>query len=109
MTRFLHGWDLGPLVRAVLVQVNGKTVLERYTGTTAGQSRSVASVTKSVVSTLIGIALAEHRIRGLDERLDQLLPKFATLMRPEVAAITVDGPGLLEMIATVIAPAVSGA
>ena len=88
VTQFLHGWDFGPLVRAVLVQVNGKTVLERYAGTTAAQSRSVASVTKSVVSTLVGIALAEHRIRGLDERLDQLLPKFADLMRPEVAAIT---------------------
>jgi CubicO group peptidase (beta-lactamase class C family) len=86
--RYLGGWEFAPKVRAVLVQVNGKMLLQRYSGKAAAQSRSVASVTKSVISTLIGIAIAEHRIKGLDERLDHLLPRFKAVMKSETKAIT---------------------
>ena len=49
----------------------------------------MASITKSVVSTLVGIAVAEHRLAGLDQTLATALPAYAAIMRPEVAAITV--------------------
>src|SRR6187431_2095336 len=41
--------------RALLVSVCGRPVLERYDHSTAGDHHNVASVTKSVVSTMIGI------------------------------------------------------
>jgi CubicO group peptidase (beta-lactamase class C family) len=76
-------------VRAVLVTVGGQTVVERYyRGSDAGQSEDVRSVTKSVMSTLVGVALSEGDLEGLDQRLDRLLPAYAGTMTPEVAAIT---------------------
>lgn len=75
-------------MRAVLVSVDGRTVVERYPGSTADESRDIYSVTKSVMSTLIGIAIADHRLAGLDQTLDQLLPDYASTMSPEVAGIT---------------------
>ena len=75
-------------IRAVLISVDGRTVVERYPGATVDGTRNIYSVTKSVMSTLIGIAIAEHRLTGLDQTLGQMLPDDASMMRPEVAAIT---------------------
>jgi CubicO group peptidase (beta-lactamase class C family) len=44
-------------IRAILVIANGRTVFERYYRSTASESHNVASVTKSVTSTLVGIAV----------------------------------------------------
>jgi CubicO group peptidase (beta-lactamase class C family) len=46
------------------------------------------SVTKSVVSTLVGIALEEGLIGSIDDTLEQLLPRYADVMSPEVAGTT---------------------
>jgi CubicO group peptidase (beta-lactamase class C family) len=45
-------------------------------------------VTKSVVSTLVGIALDEGLTGSVDDRLGQLLPGYADVMSPAVARIT---------------------
>jgi len=74
-------------IRAIIVQVDGRTRYEHYYSTSADQSRSSFSVTKSVMSTLIGIAIHEGRLR-LDERLDEMLPRQASEMRPSVARVT---------------------
>jgi CubicO group peptidase (beta-lactamase class C family) len=74
--------------RALLVSVCGRPVLQRYDNSSATDHHNVASVTKSVVSTLIGIALTEGFIRGLDETLAQLLPQHAADMSPAVASLT---------------------
>lgn len=74
-------------IRAVIVTVAGRTRFERYYHCTPDQTRSVFSVTKSVFSTLIGIAVAQGKLR-LDERLAQMLPRYASLMTPRVAAVT---------------------
>lgn len=87
--KFLQTYSYYDSIRAVLVSVDGQPVVERYTGSTSDQSWNVASITKSVVSTLVGIAVAEHRLAGLDQNLATVLPAYAAIMRPEVAAITV--------------------
>jgi len=75
-------------VQAVLVSVCGKTVLERYDKSTASDFHDVASVTKSVTSTLVGLALADGSIKSLEQPLAQLLPHHVKDMTPRVAAIT---------------------
>jgi CubicO group peptidase (beta-lactamase class C family) len=48
----------------------------------------VWSVTKSVISALIGIAIGEHLISGVDATLAELLPQYAAVMTPGVRRIT---------------------
>ena len=74
-------------IRAIVVTVSGRTRFERYYGSSAAQSRSAFSVTKSVMSTLVGQAVDEGKLR-LDDRLSQMLPKYAAKMSPRVAAVT---------------------
>ena len=74
-------------VRAIIVDVNGRPRFERYFSSSAAESRSIFSVTKSVTSTLVGIAISEGRLR-LDEPLSQMLPRYAAEMKPSVARVT---------------------
>jgi CubicO group peptidase (beta-lactamase class C family) len=63
-----------PRFRALLVSRNGTGVLERYYDGTGPETRfDVRSVTKSVVSSLVGIALAEGRLSSLDDTVGQYL------------------------------------
>jgi CubicO group peptidase (beta-lactamase class C family) len=65
-----------PGVLAVLIERNDQLIFERYyRGSNAAVRLPVFSITKSVTSTLIGIALAERRLRSLDQRLAQFFPK----------------------------------
>jgi len=74
-------------IRAIIVTVDGRTRFERYYSSSARESRDIFSVTKSVVSTLIGVAISEGRLR-LNERLSQMLPGYAADMSPRVARVT---------------------
>ncbi|MGO4341530.1 serine hydrolase domain-containing protein [Pedococcus sp. 2YAF34] len=74
-------------IRAIIVSVRGRTRFERYYGSSATESRSAFSVTKSVMSTLVGQAIAEGKLR-LDDRLSQMLPRYAAKMSPRVAGVT---------------------
>jgi CubicO group peptidase (beta-lactamase class C family) len=61
-------------VRSVLVVRHGYLVYERYwKGLDATAGHDVRSVTKSVVGTLVGIAIAEGKIASLDQTVGQLL------------------------------------
>jgi CubicO group peptidase (beta-lactamase class C family) len=75
-------------LRAILIETDGHTVLERYHRGTASDTSNVFSVTASVVGTLIGIALSDGSLRSVDQTLGELLPSFAADMEPEEAAIT---------------------
>lgn len=75
-------------VRAIVVSHRGRVVLEQYRGTGPEEYREVQSITKSVVSTLIGIAVDEGLIRSVDEPLSRLLPGYADAMSPVVAGTT---------------------
>lgn len=75
-------------LRAVTIDVCGTRVFEEYRSTTADESRNVASVTKSFVGTLVGIALADGSLRGLDQTLGELLPQYRSTMSTGVSGIT---------------------
>ncbi len=73
-------------VRAVLVSVDGETRIAHYRhGFTADDHGHVFSVTKSVISILIGIAIADGLIAGLDQPLAELLPDHRQAMGDDVA------------------------
>jgi CubicO group peptidase (beta-lactamase class C family) len=75
-------------VRAILVTVDGKPVIEKYYHSTTDKYHNVFSITKSVLSTLIGIAVGEGRIAGVNANLAHLLPHYAKGMSPQVARTT---------------------
>ncbi len=75
-------------VRAIVVAQGDEIVYERYFGSTADRHWGVQSVTKSVVSMLIGIAIEEGLTGPLDAPLGELLPDDAGAMSPEVAGTT---------------------
>jgi CubicO group peptidase (beta-lactamase class C family) len=63
-----------PNVRSLLVVRHGYLVYERYwRGVTADDGRNSFSVTKSVVSALVGIALGDGNLKGLDQTVEELL------------------------------------
>jgi CubicO group peptidase (beta-lactamase class C family) len=66
-----------PNLLSVLVQKNGVTLYEKYfQGQTAQTYTHVFSVTKSVTSALIGIALDKGMIKSLDQPLADFLPEY---------------------------------
>ena len=75
-------------VRSLLVSVDGRTVLERYVDGGPDETHHVYSVTKSVVSTLVGIAVDEGLLDGVDSTLAELLPRERDAMTPRVAGVT---------------------
>lgn len=85
---FLETVDTYGQVRAVLVYHDGEPVLERYTGATPEDYWDLQSVTKSVLATLIGIAIEEGHIESVDQTFGDLLPSYVADLTPDVAAIT---------------------
>ncbi len=75
-------------VRAILVSHRGRIVLEQYYDSGPDAYWDVQSVAKSVVSTLVGIAIDEGLIAGVEEPLSRLLPAYADTMPPAVAGTT---------------------
>ena len=63
-------------------------MLERYRGGPAEDSHDTYSVGKSIISTLVGIAIGEGKLRGVDVTLAEALPHYRSVMRPEVARTT---------------------
>lgn len=75
-------------VRAVIVATGDEVVLAEYRGADGDDFLDTESVTKSVMATLVGIALDEGLIEGVDATLGELLP-HETMSR-EVAATTLE-------------------
>jgi CubicO group peptidase (beta-lactamase class C family) len=66
--------DLYTSVRSILIVRNGYLVYERYwQGVDASDGHDIRSVTKSVISALVGIALADGAIESLDQTVGELL------------------------------------
>jgi CubicO group peptidase (beta-lactamase class C family) len=62
---------------ALLVMKDGKIVYEKYLNNSDAQTRFMGwSMTKSFTSVLVGFALAEGRIKSLDDRIDTYLPEL---------------------------------
>jgi len=79
-----------PRLRSLLVVRRGRLVKERYWGgRTASDLADVRSVTKSVVSTLTGLALERGDISSLDETLGELLPADVATLDEWERAVTI--------------------
>lgn len=88
LTEFLNDPALTD-VRAVIVAVDDRTVFETYSRSGPKDYHNVFSVTKSVASTLVGIAVDEGLLR-LDQTLAELLPAYASAMDVEARATTLE-------------------
>jgi CubicO group peptidase (beta-lactamase class C family) len=101
LTESLRAWpELG--VHAVLIERSGRLIYEEYfdgfderwgepLGRVAMSRESlhdVRSITKSVVSALVGIALDSGAIRSLNEPVMQWFPEYADLDTPERRRVT---------------------
>ncbi len=76
-------------VRAVLVSVDGETKIAHYRHRfTKDDHGHVFSVTKSVVCTLIGIAIGDGLIASIDQPLAELLPEHREAMSGDTADVT---------------------
>ena len=79
------------LIKAFVVQVDGQPVVERYHPDWGPESsKNVFSVTKSVMSLLIGIAIDEGLIAGVDQTLAEPLPQYVSVMAPGVGDVTLE-------------------
>lgn len=86
-------------ITGIAVLKDGKTAYENYfNGCTAGSRVHVYSVTKSIVSTLIGIALGRGCIHGLDQKVLEFFPEYEP-PRKEKTIQTITLQNLLTMTA----------
>lgn len=79
------------LVQSAVIQVDGEVVAEHYAdGSGPNVFHNGHSVTKSVMSVLIGIAIADGVISGVDATLAELLPDRTAGMSPGMAEVTLE-------------------
>jgi len=80
-------------IGSVLIARHGKLLYEDYVEGDASTLRDTRSATKSITDALVGIAIAEKRLNGVDARILQLLPERAAKMQnpdPRKNKITVE-------------------
>ena len=80
-------------IGSVLVARHGKVVYEGYFDGDAGTLRDTRSATKSITDVLVGIAIGEEKLSGVDARVLALLPDRASRMQnpdPRKDKITVE-------------------
>jgi CubicO group peptidase (beta-lactamase class C family) len=80
-----------PRLRSLLVARDGEILAERYfRGATAERAANVKSVSKSIVSALVGIAVAEGHLRGPEQPVAPFFPEhLARDPDPRKRAITI--------------------
>src|SRR5208282_971639 len=80
-------------IGSVLVARHGKLVYEAYFDGDANALRDTRSATKSITDILVGIAIDEHKLSGVNAKVLSLLPEHARRLQnpdPRKAAITVE-------------------
>lgn len=86
---FAHARGM-PRGLSLVVQRNGVLVREEYfNGSTQSYVHDVRSVTKSVISILIGIAIEKGFIPSVDEPVGTYLQPLVDDLRPEVASVPI--------------------
>lgn len=75
-------------IRAVIVWQRGDPLVERYVDSTPDDYWDTRSVTKSVASTLVGIAIDRGLIPGVESTLGELLPSYSADLTPETSSIS---------------------
>lgn len=83
--------QFAPAIRSVLIVRHGRLVFEHYAaGFGPDDAQRLNSITKSVVSALVGIALDQGRLAGLDQPIADTLPEARSdAADPRVASMTV--------------------
>lgn len=82
--------DSLPRMRSLLIQWKGEIVGERYwNGASPARRANIKSASKSVMSALVGIAIARGHIRGVDQTIGELLPAETRALDAAKRAITV--------------------
>ena len=80
-----------PRLHSMIVTRSGSTVLEYYAkGFTATRTTNVKSASKSVISTLVGIAIERGLIKSVNEPVLRYFPQLARDPDPRKARITVE-------------------
>jgi CubicO group peptidase (beta-lactamase class C family) len=80
-------------IGSILIARRGKLVYEHYFDGDATTLRDTRSATKSITDVLIGIAIDEHKLSGVDAKVLALLPEHARRVQnpgPRKTAITVE-------------------
>jgi CubicO group peptidase (beta-lactamase class C family) len=79
-----------PRIRSLIVQWKGETIREQYYGGATKATRAnMKSASKSIISALVGIAIAQGHIRGVDQTIGELLPAETRTLSLEKRAITI--------------------
>lgn len=80
-----------PRLRSLLVARHGELVREAYyNGADANARTNIKSASKSILSALVGIAIAEGHFTGLDQPIAPLFPEYtAADADPRMAGVTV--------------------
>jgi CubicO group peptidase (beta-lactamase class C family) len=80
-----------PRLHSLIVSRRGEVLLERYyNGTRATRPANVKSVSKSIVSTLVGIAIHRGLIAGVDTPIVTYFPELKKDREPAKQAITIE-------------------
>jgi CubicO group peptidase (beta-lactamase class C family) len=80
-----------PRLRSLLVSRRGEIVLERYyNGARANQLANIKSASKSVISALVGIAIARGDIKSIDQPIAVYFPELQKDADPRKATITIE-------------------
>jgi CubicO group peptidase (beta-lactamase class C family) len=80
-------------IGSVLIARHGKLVYESYFDGDAATLRDTRSATKSITDILIGIAIDEHKLSGVDAKILAQLPERARRMQnsdPRKTTITIE-------------------
>jgi CubicO group peptidase (beta-lactamase class C family) len=92
MEKAIHAGDFKK-IGSVLVARHGKLIFEAYFDGDAGTLRDTRSATKSITDILIGVAIGEKKLSGVDARVLALLPDRAKKMQnpdPRKDKITIE-------------------
>ena len=78
-----------PRMRSILVSVDGELLVEQYFhGAVPHRAANLKSASKSIISVLVGIALDQGHLDGVDTTIDRFFPEY--LDDPAKARITVE-------------------
>ena len=86
----LHDGSMLPRLRSLLIAVDGELVAERYyNGATMARAANMKSAAKSIIATLVGIALDRGQIPSVREPIARYFPEYLR-NQPEKGAITIE-------------------
>ena len=80
-----------PRLRSLLVHWRGSLVREHYfRGATRAQPANIKSASKSIIATLVGVAIARGQIRDVHQTIGELLPEATRELDAQKRGITVE-------------------